>query len=55
MTKQDDKPKAHTFHTLRNATFDVRDAVAELLLSIAQILVGAGQVLDFFIQLFLDL
>ena len=45
----------HTFHTLSNASLDVCDAIAELLLRVAQILVGVCQVLDLIVQLFLHL
>lgn len=45
----------HTFHALSNTSFDVCDALAELLLRTAQILVGVRQVLDFIVELLLHL
>lgn len=45
----------HTLRTGRDALFHAHDAVLEFLLGDAQVLVGVCQVLDFLIELLLDL
>lgn len=44
-----------TLHAGSDALFNTRDTVLELLLRNAQVLVGVGQVLDFLVELLLDL
>jgi len=44
-----------TSYALRDALFDGEDTVAELLLGGAEVLVGVAQVLDFVVELLLDL
>lgn len=44
-----------TFSAVRNTVLDARDAVAELLLRSAQILVRIGEMLDLVVELLFDL
>ena len=46
---------SRTLHTPLDALADAGDAVAELLLRGAQVLIRIGQMLDFIVELLLDL
>ena len=48
-------PMTQTFRTLSNTSLDIRNALAELLLRISQILVGVRKMLHFVVQLLLNL